>query len=279
MLQGSLEDFTLDEVLGLLSSTTKSGRLRLSGNRGTGSLWLHDGQLTAAEASKIPGKTGIEDVMFEMLRFEDGTFSFMADETPTDANAPEQVDFIVELAQDRLTEWRTIEGIVPSLRHMVGLAEDLPSKDLLISNDEWKTVLAVGEDSAVEPVCDRLGLDEVDGSRRIMQMIERGLLTIADPSDAAAEMPSVLSSVIAPVNPVSTSTVEEVASEVPSALASAETARPPMPAPPSPAEIDSFSSELDASSPFATGELLDDSLVGAEDDGGSVLMRYLQSDS
>lgn len=253
MLQGSLDDFSLDEVLGLLSSTTKSGRLRLSGDRGTGSLWLSDGDLNAAEASKIPGKTGIEDVMFEMLRFEDGTFSFMIDEVPAIAGDSETVKTVVDSAQKRLVEWRSIENVVPSLAHVVSLAEDLPSDELSLSSQEWKTILAVNKDSVVEAICDGLGLDEVDGSRRIMQMIERGLLTIDEPV------------LVAP----SAVVVEE---------SSMDSNRPPMPVPPSPAEIESFSSELDASSPFANGELLDEALVGADDDSDSVLMTYLKGD-
>ncbi len=414
MLQGSLDDFALDEVLGLLASTSKSGRLRLSGNRGTGSLWLDKGHLTAAEASKIPGKAGVEDVVFEMLRFADGTFSFMIDDVPTEIGSPEQVDFVVQLAQDRLAEWRTIESVVPSLAHTISLADELPGEDLEISRSEWKTVIAVSGNATVEPVCDQLGLDEVDGSRRIMQMIQRGLLTISEPADAAksastvvvaeatipepsmvpeADASAVASEPVeapapAPVaaeaatadalvaeetiveataetvvaEPVASETVpaaEEVvassetavAETAPAALperpsgaesvlatsaspdfmaavpvaetapvaeaapvetASAETpaidpfapppgpspfglnapieapasasesesseGRPPMPPPPSPSEIDSFSANLEEESPFESGELLDESLTGTKEEGGSILMRYLRSD-
>ena len=44
MLQGSLENFALDEVLGLLSGTSKTGQLEIAGNRGTGTLVFHDGR-------------------------------------------------------------------------------------------------------------------------------------------------------------------------------------------------------------------------------------------
>ena len=436
MLQGSLDDFALDEVLGLLASTSKSGRLRLSGNRGTGSLWLDKGHLTAAEASKIPGRAGVEDVVFEMLRFADGTFSFMIDDVPTEIGSPEQVDFVVQLAQDRLAEWRTIESVVPSLAHTISLADELPGEELEISRSEWKTVIAVGGNATVKPVCEQLGLDEVDGSRRIMQMIQRGLLTISDPADAAksastvvvaeavipepsmvAEVASSVALSAEPVEapapvfaetvvaqavvaeaapvaevaaPVAEETIVEVTPEavvveavgaetvvaetVPtaeevfapietvvadtviaeiapgalperpsgaesvlatsastdfmSAVPAAEVApvkaapvaevehaqapasdpfapppgpspfglntpieapassletessegRPPMPPPPSPSEIDSFSANLEEESPFESGELLDESLTGAKEEGGSILMRYLRND-
>lgn len=271
MLQGTLEDFSLDEVLGLLSSTEKSGRLRLSGNRGTGSLWLDDGSLTAAEASKIPGNKDIEDVMFEMLRFDDGTFSFMVDDVPNEEFGPEEVAAIVDNATLRLTEWRLIEEVVPSLSHVVSLSADLPESEVSITDIEWKTIVAIGEHTAVEPVCEQLGLDEVDGSRQIKQMIDRGLLEIAEPSPAS-------------VSQETDQRAAAVAKAVETATAanSGETKsseRPPMPPPPSPAEIASFSADLAETSPFQSSEFEEEALVGADDDGGSVLMKYLQGDN
>ncbi len=281
MLQGSLDDFALDEVLGLLASTSKSGRLRLSGDRGTGSLWLDQGGLTAAEASKIPGKTGVEDVMFEMLRFDEGTFSFMVDDVPAQPGSAEQVSSVVEIAQNRLAEWRDIESVVPSLAHIVRLAGRLPEEEILVSSDEWQTLLAVGNEAAVEPICDQLGVDEVDGCRRIKQMVERGMLLISDPDGSEAVATSDEDTTVGQKQqPDAASPSLSMASDLTTIGQSADLAdeRPPMPAPPSPAEIQSFSSDLAQNSPFENGELLDESLVGPKDEGESVLMRYLQSD-
>ena len=42
-LQGTIETFALPEVLRLLGSGAKTGRLRLSGDRGSGSVWIDGG--------------------------------------------------------------------------------------------------------------------------------------------------------------------------------------------------------------------------------------------
>ena len=76
MLQGSLEKFSLDEVLGLLSNTSKTGHLEIAGDRGHGSLLFNEGRLVEAKASHAGNGTNLEDVMFELLRFADGTFNF-----------------------------------------------------------------------------------------------------------------------------------------------------------------------------------------------------------
>ena len=77
MLQGSLDNFALDEVLGLLSSTSKTGRLSLKGDRGDGSLTIYNGQLVDASASYDSNGTAPEDVVFELLRYVDGNFCLL----------------------------------------------------------------------------------------------------------------------------------------------------------------------------------------------------------
>ena len=39
-LQGTLDTFSLPDVLRLLATTSKTGRLRIDGDRGLGSVWL-----------------------------------------------------------------------------------------------------------------------------------------------------------------------------------------------------------------------------------------------
>src|SRR3954452_4303257 len=50
-LQGTLDTFALPDVLRLLASTKKTGRLHLTGNRGDGSVWVDTGDVVKVEAS------------------------------------------------------------------------------------------------------------------------------------------------------------------------------------------------------------------------------------
>src|SRR3954451_14770572 len=77
-LQGTLDTFALPDVLRLLASTKKTGRLRVSGNRGTGSVWVDGGGVTGAEATGVGDAPPSSDVLFELLRYGDGSFTFEA---------------------------------------------------------------------------------------------------------------------------------------------------------------------------------------------------------
>ncbi len=180
MLQGSLDNFALDEVLGLLASTTKSGTLEVKGDRGTGTLGLRQGQLVGASASNTANGEGLEDVLFELLRFGEGSFTF----TPGDvagSEGPRAVPDVLSAAEDRLADWRTIETVVPSLNHTVSPVPALPDEEITITRREWSTLIVIGSGCPVSSVCADLGLGEVEGSRQVKILAERGLVSVGPP--------------------------------------------------------------------------------------------------
>ena len=180
MLQGSLDNFALDEVLGLLASTTKSGTLEIKGDRGTGTLGLRQGQLVGASASNTANGEGLEDVLFELLRFGEGSFTF----TPGDvagSEGPRAVADVLSAAEDRLADWRTIETVVPSLNHTVSPVPALPAEEITITRREWSTLIVIGSGCPVSSVCADLGLGEVEGSRQVKILAERGLVSVGPP--------------------------------------------------------------------------------------------------
>lgn len=256
MLQGSLENFALDEVLGLLSSTSKTGQLDIKGDRGNGALLFRDGRLVDGNASFTANGIGIEDVMFELLRYSEGSFTFTARDVEA-SDYDENVVTILGAAENRLMDWRSIEMVVPSLNHMVTPAADLPTEEVTITRAEWSALTTIGAGCPASTVCERLDLGEVEGSRQIKNLAERQLVVISEPggyrSRPTPTPPPALAGNQRPV----------------------EDSRPPMPptpsvddlAPPSPAEISDFGDGLNDAS-----ELIEES-----QDGG-LLMQYIKSD-
>jgi hypothetical protein len=184
MLQGSLDNFTLDEVLGLLAATAKTGRLELKGNRGNGTMRVHEGMLVGATASVASDEADPEDVVFELLRFDEGTFSF----APSSSEEGEALDMaeVLAAAELRLADWREIAAVVPSLRHVVAPNANLVADEITISGEEWSTLVAIGSGSAVSAVCEQLSLGEVEGSRRVMELAERGLVCVSPPKSPSS---------------------------------------------------------------------------------------------
>lgn len=253
MLQGSLENFALDEVLGLLSGTSKTGQLEISGNRGTGSLMFDEGRLVDASASYTANGVGLEDVMFELLRYDDGTFTFTNREV-TLSEKPENVATVLASAENRLRDWRSIEAVVPTLNHQVAPSAVLPADEVTVTRAEWAALTVIAAGCPVSQVCDRLDLGEVEGSRQIKNLAERELVVVSEPIGGFNS-----------AYRASTSTAPPVPAPIPAPLAADERPGPDaVPAtPPSEFATESSFESSESFDSAAAGSALD-SLIGGQ---------------
>jgi len=185
-LQGTLDTFELPDVLRLLSSTRKTGRLRLETDRGTGDVWLLDGAVVATEASGVPAGD-VDDTFFDLLRARGGSFAFEPGEAAAAPSAPADVEALLRGAEERLTEWREIEAVVPSLAAWVGLAPELASESVTVDAAAWRLVATIGSGLTVGELGEVLGLGEVDVSRTVRDLVALGVAAVGvAPAHAAA---------------------------------------------------------------------------------------------
>lgn len=183
-LHGSLETFALPDVLTLLSSTKKSGELRVVGSRLDGRVWVDGGKVVGSDVGR---STTIVDAVFELLRLGEGTFSFEADRAAPSPGDPVTIEPILAEAQSRLREWRLIEAVVPSLDVMVRMAEQAPDTEVLVRADQWRLLAATGDGRSVSGLMDRLGMCEFDACRAVKELVEAHLAAIEDTAEAEAE--------------------------------------------------------------------------------------------
>ena len=179
-LQGTLETFALPDVLRLLASTRKTGRLRLTGSAGSGSLWLADGAIVASEASRAPLAHSPSDVLFELLRFKEGDFVFDDEDTSAEAGEPADVEGALSSAEEMLDEWKSIEAVVPSLDGWVSLRAELPTDEVTLDGARWQQVVAVAGGATVGQLGEVLGLAELPVSRTVKELVELGLVEIGE---------------------------------------------------------------------------------------------------
>ena len=178
-LHGTLETFALPDVLALLAATKKSGELRVVGGRTDGRVWFDGGQVVASD---VGSTTTYVDAVFELLRLTSGKFAFDADKTAAEpTSSPASVEGLLGEAQARLTEWRAIEAVVPSLQHTVHLASEVREPHIMVSGDQWRTLVAVASGSTVQSVVDTLGAGEFGSCRLLRELVDAGLAAVAEP--------------------------------------------------------------------------------------------------
>jgi hypothetical protein len=190
-LQGTLDTFALIDVFRLLASTNKTGRLRVSGDRGIGNVWFDGGGVVLAAAYNTKPSDAPVAVIFELLRQHEGTFVFEADVTTPEAGAPSDVESLIREAEHLLIEWQEIEAVVPSVDMWVSLSPELPRPEIVVDGERWKVIVATGAGATVAEVGDHLGLGEIAVSKAVKEVVEIGLLTITTNAPARAEAPRV----------------------------------------------------------------------------------------
>jgi len=180
-LQGTLDTFSLPDVLRLLATTTKTGRLRLEGDRGQGSVWLRDGSVVDADADRAVEGAPTDEVIFELLRFGSGSFAFDSDTHSPNGDRSDQVEDLLRRANALLSEWTELEAVVPSLEHRIRLSTELSTEDVTIDADRWRSVVAVGGGHSVGELASSLGLSELHVSRAVRDLVELGVAEVAEP--------------------------------------------------------------------------------------------------
>ncbi|MDQ1423711.1 MAG: resuscitation-promoting factor RpfA, partial [Acidimicrobiaceae bacterium] len=178
-LQGTLDTFALPDVLRLLASTKKTGRLVIAGNRGTGSVWVDTGAVVGSEATGTMPEAGAVDVLFELLRYADGSFTFETGTTAPDPTPSRAVEPLLVDAERQLVEWREIEAVVPSMDAWISLVADLEGEEILIAADRWRTIVAIGSGTSVTGVGHSQKLGELDVCREIKELVELGLVKVS----------------------------------------------------------------------------------------------------
>jgi hypothetical protein len=187
-LSGTLDTFALPDVLRLLASTAKTGRLRITGDRGSGSVWVDSGDVVATElANAVTQEPTHAEVVFGLLRFSVGSFTFETDAPAPNATSPSGMDALLGVAENMLVEWRAIEEVIPSLDVWVGLRSSLDGPDVMVDQPRWRGIAAVGSGAQVGAVAADLDLNEIDSCRLVKELLELGLVEFIDePAMAAA---------------------------------------------------------------------------------------------
>ncbi len=123
----------------------------------------------------------IQDALFEIFEWEDGTYYFEPDEgSQEDIGVSLQVDEIVAEADRRRVEWEMIRKIVPSIESPVRLSTDAVAQGetIEIEPQEWAAICAISNGSRLTDLRAILHLTSLGVCRIVARMISRGVLEL-----------------------------------------------------------------------------------------------------
>lgn len=159
LMQGSIPDFTVVDVLRLLGVAAKTGVVRFSRARGgitqSGSIYFRDGVAVSAETNGVAGADALE----LLCSWESGSFSYHDGATTLGENLDQPSEWVLEKAAAAEEEWRRIWAVLPPPSSMVRLAGELPEgvDGVHISRTEWRILAAMATPQTVSALAQLAG--------------------------------------------------------------------------------------------------------------------------
>ena len=202
VIEGSLREVTLADVLQLLDMGRKTGVLRVTDALGTRSarVTLFNGRIhdAAIDGSARPAASGLSarDVVIELLDWSAGRFAV----EPIDAHAPKArgagvgVDAVLMEAARRADEWARLADRIADARVVVRLVADSGAAPapVALSPEEWELLAFADGAADLQVVAERSGRDVLAVARAAHRLVGEGLLEVA--ADPAVPQDTVRSS-------------------------------------------------------------------------------------
>lgn len=163
MLEGSLKDFSLDEVLQMVSLGEKTGELVLEGEtaigKQSGKIYFENGIVKDAETEEVRGEVAI----VELLNIKDGTFKFVPrDVGDIKRSINKSIPDLVLLATSKLDEWNRVKNRVASVDSTFKLSTDEVPEEITLTPLDWKVLSLLGRGYTVREAALKLNMTVFD---------------------------------------------------------------------------------------------------------------------
>lgn len=180
-LQGSIESFHVADVLRLLDASAKVGRLVVTGDRGTASVWVEGGSIVAGVPSfGGPPDLEIGETVLDLLRFASGSFVFEAEVRCDVPGAPMAIGPAVDAAEAALREIESLTDLIPSADAVVSMTPSLPGDTVTLDRSSWAALAQLSAGVTVSELGRRLGLDDVALFRQVALLVELGVAQVGE---------------------------------------------------------------------------------------------------
>ena len=221
-LQGTLDTFSLPEILELVEKSRKTGALEVRDPQSRGVLYFAGGRFSAAEAGELCGpvesaeelEARLIDVCFALFRVETGLFEFENDRFPPwPVRGGSEVAPIVEQVQQLRRDWLAIEAVLPSLDCRPDVVDDLDGDRVVLNKAGFRVLRVVDGNRNVREIARAVGRSVLEVCKVLKDLVEAGAVVV--PTDPARTVVDelVLTADSAPVDPVSAAFPEPIEPE------------------------------------------------------------------
>jgi Domain of unknown function (DUF4388) len=187
-LQGTLDTFSLAEILGLLEQARQTGALGVAGPDGHGTLYVTAGRFCAGEAADYSGpvdtreelEVRLIDVCFHLFRFSNGSFEFVPNRTPSwPADRGADIAPVVGRVERILRDWHDTEVFIPSFDIQFELNDDNDDETVTLNRSSLKVLALLEGGKSVRAIARELKCSVIEIAPTVRDLVEQGTVRAA----------------------------------------------------------------------------------------------------
>ncbi len=180
-LEGTLQDFSLPDIIQLISLGRKSGAVLLTGpDDERGSIYFRQGRVASATLDDMLP----QDAIYTFFTWNNGSFSFAEGIEPPDTAIPltQTNESIIMEGTRRADEWQLLRELVPSLDIVISLMSDpmAGGREINLRPDEWKVLTLVNGHDDVRSIARRSGFGEFKTAKIVYNLLVAGLVQVVE---------------------------------------------------------------------------------------------------
>ncbi len=196
MLEGSLKDFSIEDLLQMISMGEKSGELELSGitpfGKRNGKIVFDRGEIKHAETVESRG----EIAAIELLNMREGNFRFVPkDVSEIIRTVHKPIADLTLVATSKLDEWNRIQNKINSVDAVFAMNSEGIPDEIILNPFEWKVLTLLGKGRSIRDVSLELKMTVIDIANIAyklagLKMLKEAGFKSTDSSNSEAQAPS-----------------------------------------------------------------------------------------
>lgn len=173
-LSGNFRKVPLLDILQLLSSGGRTGRLNLKHKAKEGEIYLRDGIIVHA----VTGAQMGEAAVYSLMGWLEGDFNFVPDVEAPEESVKKKTEELLQEGIKQADEWEKIKKVIPSTDVVLRLSPSGSAGAVSLQPDDWQVLAQVDGAQTVAEIAEVLGRDEFSVAKVLYGLAKGALLEV-----------------------------------------------------------------------------------------------------
>jgi hypothetical protein len=180
ILRGNLRKLPLLDILKILISARRTGRLDFKNNARVGEIYLQDGNLVHA----VTGAQMGESAIYSLMGWFEGDFNFVSDAEAPERSVEKKAEILLQEAAKQAEEWEKIKKVIPSTDVVFKLSAAGSANTVSLQPEDWQVLAQVNGAQTVAEIAEAVGRDEFTVAKVLYGLAKGALLEVGEKPQA-----------------------------------------------------------------------------------------------